>query len=475
MGQKSDPKKWAQKNLKDANFTDVRRIDRLVDVGEVMARSPGETIPRLLDRWYDVKATYALFRHPEVTPDNIQAGHRKLVEKELRKPGLVTLLLEDTSEVSWNTSFEIPGLGPTGDDNPRVKGFHLHSVLAVRWGAEVEVDGPYRRAPVEILGLAHQLYHIRKPVPPGEDPNRSSGPRKQRQRESMLWNDCTEQLGPAPNDTSWVRVCDRGADVYEFLAGCQAMGHGFVVRASQNRVLVSPNGKLFDVARQLDAWAEFCLHVGKRPKRPAHEAHLLIAACPVVIRSPDRPGANAGKLPPVECTVVRVWEPHPPKGAEPLEWILLTDQPVESLEQALTVSLQYSTRWVIEDFHKALKTGMGVERLRLEDGHALMAATSLMSLTALRLVDLRERLRISPDAPASDSGLSPIELKILAMKTKRYLKTTQDVALAIGRLGGHLNRAADGMPGLVTLWHGFVKLQTLVDGATYGLRISRFG
>lgn len=475
MGHDVDARKWAKRNLGNAKLGDIRRQRRLVEIGEQMARSPGKSLPRLCESTYDLKAAYRFFRRPEVTPDNVQEGHRKLVHRALQEPGVVTLLLEDTSELAWNTSFEIPGLGPTGDKNPRVKGFHLHSVLAVRWSAPVDVDGPYRRAPVEVLGLADQLYHVRKPVPPGEDPNRSAGPRKQRDRESKLWNDCTERLGPAPANTRWVRVCDRGADIYEFLEGAARHGHGFVVRAAQDRALTVSGGRLFEQARNLKGWAEFKLNVRKRPERPPHEARLALVACPVAIRSPGRPGVSPGKLPAIACTVVRVWELAPPTDSDPLEWILLTDAPVGTVEEALTVALQYATRWVIEDYHKALKTGFGAEELRLEDGHALMAATSLMSLTALRLVDLRERLRIAPDAPASDAGLDPLELKILAMETKRYLKTTRDVALALGRLGGHLNRKADGLPGLVTLWRGYVELQMLTRGARHGMRLPRSG
>lgn len=475
VAQEQSARKWAQRNLGKANLSDVRRRRRLLDVGEQMARSPGKSLPRLFDSIYDLKATYRFFRHPEVTPDNVQSGHRKLIHRELQEPGKETLLLEDTSELSWNTSFEIPGLGPTGDKNPRVKGFHLHSVLAVRWSDPVDVDGPYRRAPVDVLGLADQLYHVRKPVPPGEDPNRSSGARMRRERESKLWNDCTERLGKAPMDARWVRVCDRGADIYEFMMGCANYGHGYVVRAAQDRALSEHEGRLFERVRSLKGWAEFKLNVRKRPERAPHEARLTIAACPVSIRSPERPGAAVGKLPPVTCTAVRIWELEPPAGSEPLEWILLTDQQVETAEDALKVALQYATRWVIEDYHKALKTGLGVEELRLEDGHALMAATSIMSLTALRLVDLRERLRIAPDAPASEAGLDPLELKILSRETKRYLKTTRDVALAIGRLGGHMNRKADGLPGLITLWHGYTKLQMLVRGARHGMHLARFG
>jgi hypothetical protein len=141
----------------------------------------------------------------------------------------------------------------------------------------------------------------------------------------------------------------------------------------------------------------------------------------------------------------------------------------------LEAVLQYASRWVVEDFHKALKTGLGAERLQLEDAHRLFAAISIMSVVALRLIDLRERLRVHPDAPAMEAGLDDFELKVLALYLKRRLSTVRDVALAIGRLGGHMNRKADGLPGLITLWLGMIELQALVAGARLGLQFRDLG
>jgi hypothetical protein len=443
-------------------------------LGKAMAEAPGATIPELCVTPYDVKASYNLFKHPESTPDNLQAGHRRRVRQAIHGPGRTILLPEDTSELKWVTPREIPGLGPTGDNDLWAKGFLLHSVLAVCWSTEPNVKGPYRRPALEVLGLADQLYWVRKPIPEGEA-NDDWQARQKRERESEMWTQCSDRLGAAPADTRWVRICDRGADIYEFLASCQACGHGYVVRLAQDRALVEPKGRLFATARSLPAWATFSMQVRERPKRPAHTAKLAIAGCSVKIRSPQRPGASPGKLPTVTCSVVRVWEVDPPGDAEPLEWLLLCDQAVEQVEQALEVALQYSTRWVIEDFHKALKTGLGAERLYLEDAHRLFAAISVMSVDALRLLELREALRIGPDAPATASGLNALELKILKLKTKRPLKTVNDVNLALGRLGGHMNRKSDGLPGLITLWRGMKKLRALVEGARLGSQLSGFG
>jgi hypothetical protein len=189
-----------------------------------------------------------------------------------------------------------------------------------------------------------------------------------------------------------------------------------------------------------------------------------VSAVGLHARSPVRPGHAAGTLPALSFTVVRVWEPDPPEGVEPLEWILLTDATVTCFGGALEVALQYAGRWLIEEFHKALKTGMGAEKLQLETGERLMAAVALMSVAALRLLHLKEGSRLKAAAPAAESGFTDEELTVLELATKRTLRTVGDVALALGHLGGHLNRKSDGMPGWMSLWRGWIKLQGMLTG-----------
>ena len=153
-----------------------------------------------------------------------------------------------------------------------------------------------------------------------------------------------------------------------------------------------------------------------------------------------------------------MWEEAAPAGVEPLEWILLTDVAAGVFARVLECVLQYATRWIIEEYHKALKTGMGGERLQLEHINRLYAAIAIKRVVALRLIDMKERVRGCEACTAEESGLSEVELDVLRETTDKPLKTVRDVALQIGRLGGHMNRKADGMPGWITLWRGMEKL-----------------
>ncbi len=193
----------------------------------------------------------------------------------------------------------------------------------------------------------------------------------------------------------------RGANVYEHLLACQQRGLGFVGRACQDRKLVGTAQTVWVAARSQSSAGHFALPLRPRAGKAARQATLQVSCSAVVgVQTPKRPSASPGKGPAVAVGLVRVWE----AGGE-AEWVLLRDDPIASFAQAWEKAWHYAPRWLIEEFHKALKTGLGAERLQLRTARRLFVATALLSVVALALVDLRERSRQQPDAPAEQAGL----------------------------------------------------------------------
>ena len=435
-------------------------------------------MPELFARKYDIEATYDLLRHPEVTPDRIQATHRSLVEDEPRTPGRF-LLIEDTTFPSYShRPRPAPGLGPIGGSEPGQQGFLLHSVLAVRVPLLAEPDATGRRPPVTILGLIDRQYLVRSPRPEAASKQTVSRQRAGRDRESDRRLDSSRRIGPAPADPDvrWVRAADREADIYEYMRECIMRDHGHLARVDQDRVILDPAtdkrpGLVFEHIAGVGPLGGAYLDLRARPARDgrkateARRAKLLISCGPARLRAPERPGHAAGTNEPIDCRFIRAWEPEPPEGVERLEWVLYADRKIETLPEAVSEVMDYGTRFLIEEFHKAIKTGLKVEELRLEAGARLFAAIAVISVVALRLLDLRELGRAVPDAPAELTGLTPTELEILGLAVDRVLTTVAHVLLALGRLGGHMSRPSDGMPGWITLWRGMKALRQLVKGA----------
>jgi hypothetical protein len=468
----SAPDVWAAAQFQGIRLGHCARRTRLMAYARALAARPGTAIPERFTRKYEIDATYDLLDRREVTPDAIQGGHRRLVKQELRRPGRY-LLIEDTTFPSFtHRKRAVPGLGPIGGSEQGQQGFLLHSVLAVRAPLPAGPDASGRRPPVTILGLIDQQYLVRSPRPTAKPKQGVSRQRTGRERESDRWLESSRRIGPAPTDpdTRWVRVADREADIYEYLRECAARGHGFLVRVNQDRVLLEPSsgrrlGLVFEHVAGVGPLGGMYLDLRTRDGRAARRARLLLSCGPVRVRAPERPGHAAGANEPIDCWFIRVWEPAPPEGVEALEWTLYTDRRTETLEGALVGAMDYGTRFLIEEFHKGLKTGLKAEELQLETADRLFAAIAVMSVVALRLLDLRELGRMAPEAPAPVTGLSDLELELLSLAVDRTLTTVASVLLALGRLGGHMNRRGDGMPGWITLWRGMKMLRHLVRGA----------
>lgn len=472
--------RWAQQHFGQVRLGDRRRNRRAVTIAAGMASHTGKSIPALFDRVSDIKAAYTFFDRPETTPERLQEGHRNQVHQAMHQAGTF-LLLEDSSEVIWSRAAAIDGLGKVGDlKSERRQGFTLHTALAVRWTAPV--PGSARRLPVTILGLAHQECYLRRAAPSRSETDAQR--RNREDRESLLWPRATVGLGSAPADPSvrWVRVCDRGADIETFMRGIAAAGQGFVIRATHDRRLMDPTartrervGHVFQAARAAPALGSYVIPLRGRPGQKARDARVSVSVAQGHLWPTAQSGAQGKpRQEGVPVSIVRVWEDNPPADVKrPLEWVLLTDANVDTFEQAHEVALQYQARWLVEEFHKGLKTGLGAEKLQLESGHRLFAAVAMMSVVATRLLALREDARERPDAPAATSGLTSLELLVLAKVLKRKLDTVKEVILALGRLGGHMNRKSDGLPGWQTIWAGIEKLGGYVEG--FKLAQSRFG
>jgi len=201
-----------------------------------------------------------------------------------------------------------------------------------------------------------------------------------------------------------------------------------------------------------------------------------IRTTPVTLLPPknwaDKPHRRGKPRPgPIRCWAVRVHEIDPPAGAEPVEWVILTDEPVADLSAALTVAFWYACRWLIEEYHKCLKSGCRVEARQLEDAGRLAPLVGVLGVVAVRLLQLKHRARTDPDAPAR-SVVPERSVKTLAAKLALPEgMTARQFWRGTAQLGGFLGRKGDGDPGWQTLWRGWQQLELLTEGAELAKRM----
>jgi len=199
-------------------------------------------------------------------------------------------------------------------------------------------------------------------------------------------------------------------------------------------------------------------------ERTARIANLTIRAATVTLRAPYR--KHGGKLPPVEVNVVLVREENPPEGQEPIEWVLLTTLPVDNLAQAWRVIQAYVRRWLIEEFHRILKSGCRVEQIQLREGNALLCGVALYMIVAWRILYLRDLSRGAPELPCT-LFFSEAEWRAACIIRRKPLGTPppslKEVVELVGKIGGHMGRKKDPPPGPECLWRGLEKLRHYVE------------
>ena len=448
-----DPHWWARQTFGPARLGDRRRTRRAVATAAALAAQPTASLPRQLRDPAALKATYRLLHEPDVTCAALVAPHLAQTRLAAAAPPVV-LLVQDTTDLDYTPHRRTSGLGPIGDG--RGRGILLQSALAIE---------PTQR---QVLGLVNLDPFLRQRAP---RPRETCTQRQGRTRESDVWARTVTAIGPPPPTSRWVHVADRGADVFTFLAACQAQHADFLVRVTQDRVVTDADGEaahLRTLARGLPGQDERAVAVAARPARkgkparPARTARVTIAWTALTVRPPTHTPHQA----PVPAWVVRVWEPDPPPDEpEPLEWILLTSVPVDGLGAAWERVEWYRCRWLIEDFHQCLKTGCRIEAAQLRDEAALERLLGLLAPLAVRLLSLREVVRLTPTRPAAEVvGEEPVAVVAARTGTPAAGMTADTLWRLVARLGGHQGRKRDGPPGWRTLWHGWFYLQTLLEG-----------
>ncbi len=450
------PAQWAQKEFERAELGDPRRTRRLVQMARCLAQTPTGRLPQAFPDWKDLKAVYRFLDHLEYGPEEIQQAHRQRTLAACQQPGEY-LLIEDTTELDYSTHRRTEQLGFIG--NGRGRGLWLHSTLAVQvegWKSDDQPEGV-------AVGLLGQTSWIRT----------SKGLRYQnwrqrmsRRRESDRWAKVVDEIGRPPPGVCWIYVADRESDFHEPVQRCQRNGEDFIIRGYRDHSLAGADESLFEALAKAPVQGVSRVELRARNGEPAREATVSLRSCRVTLKGPWRP---EGVQEDVEVNVVEAREMAPPPGVEPLHWILLTSLPCQGLGALKRIVARYALRWWIEQYHKALKSGTGIEESQLERGFRIENLVALSGVVAVRLVNTQWLARNRPDEPVEPESFGVNGLKILSAKygAPEGGWTNRSVLIAVAKLGGFLARKHDGMPGWQTIWRGWSKLMWMCEGLEF--------
>lgn len=445
---------WAQEEFAFADLGESRLNKRVVNIASHLAAHPGGTLPQAFADWAELKAAYRFFDNPRVDFQKVVQPHLERTRRACREPGEY-LIIEDSSDLDFSRHRKTQDLGVIGDGEGR--GFELHTALAVRvesWTLEQRPEG-------QVVGLFDQQCRRPRAAPKGE----SRRERFQRRRQSSWWAEAFRGVGPAPRGCRWIYIADRESDFYEPIQTCQQEGNDYIIRGFQDRRLAEGAGKLREALDRAPVLGQSTVELRSRGGEPARTAIVELRSVQVDLDGPWRPGGWQEPLRGV--WVLEVQEVPAPEGVKkPLHWILLTSLPCKTLAEARRVVGRYTARWWVEEYHKALKSGAGVEASQLERGGRLEPLIGLLAVVAVRLLNTKMLARSRPEGPEAKESFGPEALAILEKKFRRPKGgwNNRNVLVATARLGGFLARKHDGMPGWQTIWRGWQRLMWMCDG-----------
>lgn len=451
---KSNISEWAEAEFSWAPFADKRIAKRLKMIASDFARQPTASIPQASQTWAATKGAYRFFDNPNVSAEEILENHLLATVERMRAHPLV-FVIQDTTDINYTSHPHTSGLGPIGNKADTTKGFFMHGSLAA--------------TPEGVpLGVIDVQTYVRDPKKFGGSKVRNSKPIEE--KESARWLkgfQVVQQVANLLPETRVVSIADREADIYELFA--MAAEHdntaGLLVRMQHNRGVEEEEQKfLLGLLRSRPVAATLAVEVPAGAGRRARTAHLSVRFCAVRIKAPL---LKEGQ-PSIDLWAVEAVEENPPSGAAALCWRLLTNVPVTTAKEAIERVDWYKTRWLIEVFHKILKSGCKIEERQLETLDRLRNCAAVDLVTAWRVLFLSVLSRHMPNAPAS-AYFAEHEWKALYCfihKTNVPPPNTPTLNQAvrwIAQLGGFLARKGDGHPGPITIWRGLHRLQDIAE------------
>lgn len=461
----------------NAPIPDKRLQRRLTKIAESAATDPAATFPHMAASDGELEAIYRFLNNARVTPESILEPHRRATFARANECSTVVAVHDTTEFEHDGEAAEELGYLATGQ-----RGFFGHFSLLL--GARAEP-----------LGIAAMKLLFRN-TPPSK---RGQGSKKKQSgfetakianRERERWLEGVESVehGLAEPERA-LHVMDRGADGYELFSAMKARGSRFVIRMRHMTDRVAAASETDELWGDLGAVVAAARYVCQREvllsrRRPSsipnktygprkqRLATLHIEASPLILRRGRH--LPSTKFPSEQSlNLVCVREVNVPGGEEPVEWWLVTTEPIGTQAEVETVVDAYRARWKIEEYFKALKTGCGWRDRQLESREGLVNTLALLVPIAWHLLAIRDVARISPDAPAT-TVFTRRHLKVLRAMSKRPISeeaTVTEALLAVAGQGGHLKRNGD--PGWQTLGRGLEKLWWATFG--YNLALAESG
>jgi hypothetical protein len=468
---------WIEAETRGADFGDERLNRRYEVLLDHLSDKPTLSIPAACGGLAETAAAYRFFDNDKTDAAKVLKPHHDATVERIRAQK-VAIVAQDTTEIELTRKQQRVG-GPLNDESRW--GLYSHPLLAMT----------PERVPLGVVTATIWSRDSEEFAKSQEEKRRARKAKRIEEKESRRWLEgyhSASALAAETPGTTIVAVSDSEGDIYECLqAGAKGEAE-YIVRGCQDRALLEEEyplllqtlackaviGKMKICVSKRDACTR---DESKKRKwaREARNARVTIRSAKILLRGPGRPGA---KLPDIYVNAILVKEEHPPKGEEPIEWLLLTSLPIETFAEVTKVIGYYCCRWEIEIYFRVLKSGCKIQELQFERQDRLEVCLAMYMIVAWRVLYVLMLGRNCPKMPC-DAVLSEAEWKsvyVIVTNEEAPAKPPllTDMMKMIAELGGYLGRKHDGPPGPKTTWIGLQRMRDFaVAWSAFGPRTAK--
>jgi hypothetical protein len=440
---------WVADEVSGARMKDRRLTRRLGQLLSQLSRDPERSVPSACKQWSDVLGAYRFFDNDRVEYVDVLSGHKAATIA--RAAGhQVILVAQDTTFLSLEKPHPKGDFGTLKETEREEHLLHVNVAFA-----DSRVN----------LGVLSAKFWQRT----GVTTHRTQ--RATKDKESQRWLDgyhtaCEVQ---AQYPEQWViSIADREGDIREWYEIAQETKQSdaasFIVRAKQERRIEiddDEHGYLWEWMAARPHLGSYDVAVAAKGGKPARTAKVTIRAGEVTLL-----GQLGRTLRPLTLHAVWAQEEQPPEGIAPLRWMLLTDIPVSTYEEARAIIEWYRARWEIEVYFRVIKNACHIEALRLQTPNRLYNAIAVYLIIAWRLHMLTMLAREQPDVPCnqvlSDEEWQTIYIMQKEKPPPKKPPKLRDITRMLAMLGGFLARKGDGEPGTKSIWIGYTNLLSYI-------------
>lgn len=443
---------WVESELVAQDMGDVRLNKRMVKLTENLCRDPSLSIPCANTSWAETLAAYRFFDNDKVTFASIMSGHKASTLSRIQTEPVV-LIPQDTTFLNFATDDKSKGMGTLRTKNANQQ--LLHTSIAI--------------SPSRVnLGIVDGSLWQREEASTGSSRARKKIDEKESHRWLLHYQSACAIQEQSP-ETTVVSIADREGDIHEWFQYAESVPlerrASYIVRAKANRALELEEERipLWDHMNSLKSLGKYSVNVPNRNGEPGRDAAVNVVAAEVQL-------AGKGKArKPLFLHVVYVKEISPPIGEKGIEWMLLTDLPVEDFVQARVIIEWYRCRWEIETYFRVMKGSCEIENNRFRTEPRMLNCIAVYMIISWRLHSITMLARRMPERPCTDA-FSDREWTILwRMRTKtqppNIPPSLKEATHMLAGLGGFLGRKGDGEPGVKTIWQGYDKLLHYIEAA----------